>query len=346
MTVQIPNTAGDINIGELTEGTLEGKGVFDVFMRTVKCHIKAEFEANRIRGTDYANVYLQAMQHAMDMASSYTLSKAKMALELQLLEAQIAKVATDTVVATKQGGLIDAQSTREMANVRRINFEVANKLPEEIEQIRANIAHERANTDLTKVNKDIATYELMNHLPKKTSLLESDLTLRAKEILLKEKQIPLLEKDILLKQNQIDLGIKELNLKTKQLDIAEAEVGIKEKELEIRGYELQYKLPADVALSDSQKGLYTQKTLTEKAQTDGNTAKLGSVIYYQNDLLKEQAKTYERDALQKTAKLMIDTWSVRHNADTAQSANADNELQDTNIGAVVRKLGTDIGLSF
>lgn len=368
MSVTIPNTAGDIHIGELTEATLEGTGVFDTLMRSVKAHLQEEYNANRMRGTDYANAYIQLMTQVLDQANRYALAKAKLPLELQLLEAEITKVATDTAVATKQGALLEAQTSKELAQINMINQEVKHKLPAEVAQIQKQTALaeyelkyikprqlELANKDiLLKQNQiDLQTKELALK-DKQIGLAEYELTkikpkeleLMAADIGLKKNQIQLGLKEIAIKEKQLPLMDKELDLKAKQIDIAQAEIGLKQQQIENVRYELQYKLPAEVALANSQSGLYTQKTTTERAQTNGSVIGNGSVIYKQNHLLDEQAKTYLRDAMEKTFSMLTDTWKVRKNADEIVNANTKNKLMDENIGTMLQALGSEIGVNF
>ena len=86
------NISVEFQIDELTNGSLSGTGVFDVMIKGVKAHLREEFDAGRIRGTDYANVFSLAITQVMDQATNYALAKAKLGLELQLLEAQLGKI--------------------------------------------------------------------------------------------------------------------------------------------------------------------------------------------------------------------------------------------------------------
>ena len=90
-TTPIDNTSitTDFNVDELTEGTLTGKGVFDVLLQTLRLHLDREFNSNRITGTAYATVYSQAITAFLAQAAQYAISKAKLPLELQLLQEQI-----------------------------------------------------------------------------------------------------------------------------------------------------------------------------------------------------------------------------------------------------------------
>lgn len=51
--------------------------------------------------------------------------------------------------------------------------------------------------------------------------------------------------------------------------------------------------------------------------------------------MQAQVNGYRRDAEQKMAKLLVDTWSVRRSNDEGVVADTVNKLNDATIGAVV-----------
>jgi hypothetical protein len=59
-------------------------------------------------------------------------------------------------------------------------------------------------------------------------------------------------------------------------------------------------------------------------------------------LYKAQADGFVRDAEQKAAKIMADTWNVRRTTDEAVVADGTNKLSDANIGKAIGKLLTGI----
>lgn len=183
----IPNAtiSPDFNIDELTEGKLDGNGVFDKLMKTFELHLEREYNKQRIRGTDYANAYIGLINNALNQVSNYALEKSKLPLELQLLEAQIHKTATDTIVATKQGGLIDAQIHKEMAQTEMLHLEMEYKFPKELALIDEQIANMKAEIALKE-------YELKYIKP-------IQLALQEKELDIKEQQLRLAEYELLVK---------------------------------------------------------------------------------------------------------------------------------------------------
>lgn len=189
----------EIKISDLTTSTLDGTGVFDELMRAVKAHLAAEYDKGRIKGTEYATVYLGALQATMDRALQFVLAQEKTYLENEVLKAQKCK--------------LDA------------------------------------------------------------------------------------EFDLIQQQT--------------------------------------LKAAAETALLN-------QKNTTEKAQTM-NIGDPDSVIGRQKTLYKAQADGFQRDAEQKAAKLMVDSWNVRRTTDEGTSANSTNQLDDAAVGRAVSKLLSGVG---
>lgn len=86
-----------------------------------------------------------------------------------------------------------------------------------------------------------------------------------------------------------------------------------------------------------------QKKITEQAQTSGTGVDSDSVIGKQKTLYTHQADGFLRDAEQKGARLLVDTWNTRRMTDeTGTGANADNQLDDIFVGRAVSKVLTGI----
>lgn len=431
-----------LNIEELTMVNKEGTGVFDVLMKSTNLHIQGEYKDGRIKGSEYAQVYLGGLQATLSTSVDY-LHKAK------LLGVQIEN-------EMKQGELIDAQIKLTEAQARQVDAETTIKLPVEVENIKANTALADANKDrvleeltliplqgnlltaqtaqvgaetiLTDKRVDQLTAELakipleiellekqvvnattQNELltaqkegvdlqnsmvPKQITLLEkqalqadaqtamtsaqkdnivAETTTRlpvevanlskqgenlAKQVLMTDAQtkqvveqtkrypydieeiqarIANMTKQNLLAEKDIDLKQGQLELQAKQLLLSEAELEVKKQELEVQR--------AAVESQKAQADLYKQKVDTEKAQTQGDIAKPGSVLGANVSVLMAQAEGYKSDKLQKTAKLLIDTWNVRRNSDDGTEVNTINQLHDANIGVTVQGLMVDSGLT-
>lgn len=236
-----PVTIEPVTLAQLTEAKVDGAGVFDTLMRASAAHCQQEFERNRIKGQDYAQVYLTAMQYTLQTATQFLLGKDKAYLEAQLIEAQV-KIAEQQLLQEQQKVELIA------AQVLKTKQETTN-LVQELENLKAQECLLKAQYDLTMVQKLQTTAQ--------TSLVQ-------------------------------------------------------------------------------------QKIATEKAQTVETGVDDNSVIGRQKLLYKAQTDGFQRDAEQKAAKALIDTWNVRRTTDDGTVADATNMLNDATIGRVVNKMLTGI----
>ena len=47
----------------VTDGTVTGNGIFDIWMRTLGAHLKREYAEQRITGDEYAKAYISLMNN-------------------------------------------------------------------------------------------------------------------------------------------------------------------------------------------------------------------------------------------------------------------------------------------
>ena len=220
-----------ITVSDLTSGTVTGTGVFDQLMVSVKAHLEEEYNKSRIRGSEYATVYLGAIQSVMDRSLDFLLQQQRVDLEAQLLAEQIITQQKTQLQIDAQTGLLNQQTA--------------------------------------------------NAVVENTVLVAQECKLRA-------------EFDLLVEQ--------------KLKSIAET-------------------------------ALLAQKKVTEQAQTSGTGIGADSVLGKQIALYSAQAAGFARDAEQKAAKLLIDTFNVRMTTDPDGTLfDETNKLSDANIGAVITKL--------
>lgn len=233
-----------VTLADLTEAKLDGAGVFDTLMRAAALHVQQEYDRNRIKGQDYAQVYLTAMQYTLQNAVQFLLQKDKAAYEAALVEAQIRLTETQILLAEKQ------------------------------------IEQENIKKDLIQAQADKTRAEINN-------VVQELANLKAQECLLKA---------------QYDLTMVQ---------------------------KLQ---------TTAQTSLVQQKIATEKAQTVETGVDDNSVIGRQKLLYKAQTDGFARDAEQKAAKMLIDTWNVRRTTDDSTVADTTNMLNDATIGRAVTKV--------
>ena len=233
-----------------------------------------------------------------------------------MLVAQAYKVSVDTIVASKQGALLDAQVCEVKASANKTNAEVALKLPEEVEILKRN------QTQLTSQIAEI-DYRTTTLMPSQTTQTTAQTA-----------QVTYTTANLLPAQ---------VALTTAQTDNADAQVAQVTAQTAQVTYTTANLLPAQVtnttaqtANTTAQTDLYAQKKVTELAQTT-NTPAATSVMGVQNALMEQQRLQYLRDAEQKAAKIMIETWAVRQNTDGGQVVTT-NHLGDTYIATAVDAL--------
>ena len=86
-----------------------GSGVFDKLMHAINGNILVQYESGRIKGPEYAQVYLGSMQTAVVEAMKFMLTKEQIDKDLDLKQAQIDKLNDDKLTSAKQRALYQRQ---------------------------------------------------------------------------------------------------------------------------------------------------------------------------------------------------------------------------------------------
>lgn len=277
-----------INVSDLTagEGSPTGTGVFDELMRATEAHIQHEYSKGRIKGTDYATVYLGAMQAVMDRSLQFLLQQQRTDLEAQLMQEQIATEQINQRIREQELLNLQAQESQTKAQTANLEAEALN-------------------------------------IPKQGELLDAQTAVQT--------------------QQEINLTAEKLGIEaqTAQTEQQTANAIIEGQVLTAQ----KCKLDAEFDLLQEQKlktvaetALLGQKKVTEKAQTDGAGIGPDSVVGKQNALYDAQRDGYRRDAEQKAAKLLVDSWNVRKTMDDTTPVDDINKLGDSYIGASIQKL--------
>ena len=153
---------GSINTTNPEQPEWEGTGIFDELMKAINGNIKVQFDSGRIKGTEYAEVYLGSIQTAMSEAMKFMLNKQTIEKGLE---------AQDVSIAISEVQL--AESTEKWALQRKVlenqlemsNIDVAYKEPsvirdleirdKQIESATADIAfNESKKTIMEQTRKD------------------------------------------------------------------------------------------------------------------------------------------------------------------------------------------------
>lgn len=107
-----------IVIGDLTDGDIDGSGTFDLMMKSVKAHLQEEYNTGRIKGSDYATVYLGAIQTTMDRALSYVMTHDEEDAKIRVADATQCKLDAEFDVLVLQAVKVTAETN--VLNQRKI----------------------------------------------------------------------------------------------------------------------------------------------------------------------------------------------------------------------------------
>lgn len=367
----------ELFISDLTQSTLEGTGVFDTLMRANKTHLEAEFAKNRIKGAEYATVYLGSLDSVMRTSMEFLLQKQRIGLEAQLLEQQILLAQVGVQKANAELAIVEASLAKIPLEIAQLEAQT-----QLVTQQIANLTAEGLNipkqgllldAQREKLAKDalIATEEILlakekvliakeevkvavaklTNIPKEGALLDAQVIKLEKDALIANEEVLIAKEKVLVSKSEVLIATAKLAnipkegaqldaqtaLTTQQkLNLVSEELAIDAKTAlttqqtangVIEGTVLtgqKCKLDAEFDLiksntlkSAAENTLLVQKTATEKAQVTQLGVDPDSILGRQKALYLAQAEGFKRDAEQKAAKILIDTWNVRKTADSS-----------------------------
>ena len=138
-------TSDPLVITDLTLKTLDGTGVLDQMLATMRVHLAEQFDKERIQGTEYAEVYLGAFQSTLSAAIQFLLARRKLGLDLKLQEAQIS--------------LTTAQEDQIRAEMQKIPYEIQ-ALQKQLELADKQIAQADKQLELTEAQIQVQLKQL------------------------------------------------------------------------------------------------------------------------------------------------------------------------------------------
>lgn len=170
-----------IEVSNLTGGALDEAGVFDEIMRSLKSHMQEEYSAGRVTGDNYAKVYLNSTQQALQTALQFVLQQEltnaqitqiqlqndKLADEILLLKAQTALVNKQTEQAQAEIDLLEQRLLTEVQNTTLVGNNAVNAVKQG-SLIDSQIAKVEADTEVSveqKWNLQAQRLDTVNSLP-------------------------------------------------------------------------------------------------------------------------------------------------------------------------------------
>ena len=111
---------GNISTGEDNKYIWTGSGIFDKLMIAVNGNIKVQFDNGHINTSDYANVYLGALQSAIQSSMDFLLKEKLTEEQITASQADTAmkksRNTADISLIAKQELMVAAQTTTEASN--------------------------------------------------------------------------------------------------------------------------------------------------------------------------------------------------------------------------------------
>ena len=204
-----------------TQPVWEGTAIFDVLMKAVNENINIQFEQNRITGSDYATVYLGAIETCIKEATNLLLQKAVADKEIEVKQAQILQIQAsilntqeDTKLKTAQ--IATEQEEKKLKAAQALAFPLQSAKDLDYKQAQINVAIEEKRLKSAQVD----AYPLQS--AKDLELKTAQINVALEETKLKAAQAiayPLQSaKDLEVKQAQINIALEEKKLKSAQVD--------------------------------------------------------------------------------------------------------------------------------
>ena len=175
----------------VTDGSVSGNGIFDIWMRSLGAHLKREYAEQRITGDEYAKAYISLMNNLLNTAVGFLTQDAQLAMsqeqmrhDITISDAQLAMAQTKLTHDTK---ISDAQLVIEQDKLKQDT---------KISDAQLTLAQSKLSHETQLLDAQV------EHLSAQVSLANKELTLKDKELALKDKQVVLAEAQIKAAQVQ------------------------------------------------------------------------------------------------------------------------------------------------
>lgn len=316
-----------LDIEDFTKVDIKGDGVFDKLLRTFRIHLQEEFDKNRIVGKQYSDAFIQGYLGIERDAIELMLAKEKQALEIKLLESQIAG-------QEKQNQLIDAQIAGIVLDNVAKDFNNTKMLPEQLAQI-------IKENDILDVDRQTKGYNLDFILPAQLqNMLAEKLQTEAQTGLIGSNKLNV-DKDTAVKDYQLTF------MMPKELERVTAEVGLSQANKSKVEYEVASLLPAQLQNMTKQNSLLdaqAARTIAETADvTKGTELKdyqLGFVL--PSEVARNEAENLRINA--DTDRIAMEVTKIPYEIQMLQAALTKIPAEVALLNKQVTKIDKDIEL--
>lgn len=300
-----------LDISDLTETTLEGNGVLDIMLRTMRTHLESEYDKNRIRGPEYATVYLGAFTAVLSEATRFTLERLKLGAELDLIHAQTNQVKQNANKIPHEISGIQAQNKLTLMQVSKIEEDLK-KSPYELELVLKQletavlqnklIEHQNTNAirQLEKIPHEINILQQQaKQAVHQTNLVDA----QAEQIRLENTKIPhqieALKATVEIEQAKVEVAIAEALQAEAQLEKIPHEIDLVKAQA-VLTYRNASKVDADICLLDEQIKLAKEELALKRLSIEVKLKEL-DLLLAQIEAQKAQSDLYKQKVITEKA---------------------------------------------
>jgi hypothetical protein len=323
----LPSTIGNplyaavstVTVSDLTEKVVDGDGVFDVLMTSMKAHLQEEYDAGRISGQEYTKAYIELVTAVLGNSVQFLIQKDAATYQNALVQMQARTAEIQAIIAKAQ-----LHRERQMLVLTK-----AQTLTAESEYALAKIRLAVEHIGYTRVESEVAILNVQ----KTTAEHERDTAgYRLTNILPEEKRQITYQIDYVLPAQ-----VANTVYQTDHILVQQKEVLIKD--VALKAYQLG-------TLFVDQHSLLLEQIETQRAQTLDtrvNGSPIAGAIGKQKELYTQQITSYVQDARYKAAKFWVDGWITQKSLD--EGLVAPTEFSNANINTVLASLKSDLDLS-
>lgn len=244
----------EIIISDVTEGKIDGVGAYDVIMQSIVSNLELQFNKNRIKGAEYANVYLGSIQTALSQSIQFVLGQQAASKQAELLDAQILSE------GLKQD-LINVQIAEQADSTARANVQLNDAL--------ATSAKQREQLDSQIILSEVQIGEIAAESARKESQNTKDLALKEAQLLKVAAEVKLLGQKFETESNQTDASEQQALLYAQQIQGFKNDFKFKAAKLASDNWAVSRSVEPDVITEAILPG--TAKTYIENLNTAANT---------------------------------------------------------------------------
>jgi len=233
----------NFTIEDVTTVAIDGTGIFDKLMASVKLHVQEEYSEGRLKGAEYATVYLGSIQAVLAHSVEFALQKEQVASQISKTEADKANASALAQaelikqhgfdVSIVDGVLVLGDSTGSGVIDKQILDTIKTTDVRERQMIETEATGDKQRTLLT-TEEETKRYEVDNILPEKLIQLQEQTDLIQSQDLEVIKSIDVKERTTVIDESK---AVKQLVLLDEDKETADKQQLLLDKELLIKGYE-------------------------------------------------------------------------------------------------------------